>query len=296
MENNELIIKFNNVHNNYYDYSKVKYTKAILKVTVICPLHGEFKISPNSHLNGSGCYKCGLIKTGLAKRSNTEEFIKKAKLIHGDKYSYDNVNYVTINKHVSITCTKHGDFLQKPIKHLVAKSGCKKCSNEKNYINFHEELKKVFPEYDSNNSVYKGMSNDVTVCCPKHGDFTKKAAYLLHKKRGCPKCINYSKSKKETEWLDSLNIPNNIRNMYIKVNDKTFCVDAYDENTKTIYEYYGDFFHGNPLVYDSNTFNKKLNKTFGELYDKTIKKENSLKEAGFNLITKWENDYKKIKK
>jgi len=63
-----------------------------------------------------------------------------------------------------------------------------------------------------------------------------------------------------------------------------------------VYEFYGDLWHGNPSRFkreNINPINKK--KTYGELYDETIKRENILKNAGFNIVTIWESDYNKNK-
>jgi len=47
------------IHGGYYDYSKVNYTNSKNKIDIICPHHGTFKQTPNDHLNGHGCRKCG---------------------------------------------------------------------------------------------------------------------------------------------------------------------------------------------------------------------------------------------
>ena len=57
-------------HSNFYSYEKSIYTKAIQKVIVTCPLHGDFKITPNSHLDGAGCYYCGRERTDLANKTD----------------------------------------------------------------------------------------------------------------------------------------------------------------------------------------------------------------------------------
>lgn len=48
----ESIQKASNIHNNYYDYSKVKFDKTIDKVIIICPKHGEFEQIWHNHLRG----------------------------------------------------------------------------------------------------------------------------------------------------------------------------------------------------------------------------------------------------
>ena len=54
------INKANSIHNNYYDYSLVKYINNTL-VTIICPIHGKFQQVPRSHISGHGCSKCNQV-------------------------------------------------------------------------------------------------------------------------------------------------------------------------------------------------------------------------------------------
>ena len=60
-------------------------------------------------------------------RSNKEEFIEKAKEVHGDKYGYDKVVYHNCDTKVTINCPIHGDFEQSPYCHLTGQ-GCSKCN------------------------------------------------------------------------------------------------------------------------------------------------------------------------
>ena len=62
----------------------------------------------------------------------------------------------------------------------------------------------------------------------------------------------------------------------------------------TIFEFHGDFWHGNPNVYESQETNTIVGMTFGKLYEKTIMKEKKLKKLGYNLIVMWEYDWKKF--
>lgn len=99
----------------------------------------------------------------------------------------------------------------------------------------------------------------------------------------------------ETEWLDSLNIPMEWRQIKISVGDTYFFVDAYDPATNTVYEFHGDFWHGNPKIFHPYKINKVAKKTFGKLYSATLKKENILKSAGYNIISIWEDDWNRSK-
>jgi len=65
----------------------------------------------------------------MAKKLTTEEFIIKAKLVHGDKYDYSLVEYIGTHKKIYIICPIHGEFWQEPSSHLSG-NGCRKCYNE----------------------------------------------------------------------------------------------------------------------------------------------------------------------
>ena len=126
----EFILKARDVHGDKYDYSKVEYSKNSVKVCIICPEHGEFWQTPNNHLNGQACQKCYNNRRGVSQKSNTEEFIEKARKIHGNKYDYSKVKYVNVNTKVCIICPKHGEFWQRPDNHLTSKCGCPLCQEK----------------------------------------------------------------------------------------------------------------------------------------------------------------------
>ena len=99
---------------------------------------------------------------------------------------------------------------------------------------------------------------------------------------------------KKRNWiLNLLEIPANNRNVEIKTHDKTYNVDAKIGNI--IVEFNGDFWHGNPEVFPSEKINKINKKSFGELYQKTIRKEQELKNLGYVVISVWEDDFRKNK-
>lgn len=60
----QFIQKAKEIHGDTYDYSLVKYVKNTSKVRILCKNHGQFYISPASHLNGRGCKKCGALTMG----------------------------------------------------------------------------------------------------------------------------------------------------------------------------------------------------------------------------------------
>lgn len=69
----EVIDEFIAAHGNFYDYSLVEYVNTNSKVIIICPKHGEFRITPNHHKNGVGCRKCYDDSQKITK----EEFVRR---------------------------------------------------------------------------------------------------------------------------------------------------------------------------------------------------------------------------
>jgi hypothetical protein len=117
------------VHNNFYDYSKISEFKNMHEtVEIVCPIHGSFFQTPTNHLhNAFGCAKCADIRTGQAIRLSQEEVIDRFKSVHGDRFGYSEVVYDGIYVPVKIWCKTHLDwFYQKPADHFSA-VGCKKC-------------------------------------------------------------------------------------------------------------------------------------------------------------------------
>lgn len=124
-----IIRKFIAIHGNKYDYSLVNYIGAEDKVRIVCPLHGEFSQTPNSHMHRNGCMECGREKSNDAKRFSLDFFINRANEKHGYKYDYSLVEYVESVKKVIIICPLHGEFKQVANSHLQG-CGCPKCGFE----------------------------------------------------------------------------------------------------------------------------------------------------------------------
>lgn len=197
---NEVIQHFKKIHGNKYDYSKVEYKNNKTKVCIICPIHGEFWQTPLNHMQYHGCPKCA--KSGV--KPSEEEFIKRCKKIHNNKYDYSKVEYKNSHLKICITCKKHGDFFQFPYDHLNG-CGCPKCANDikgkyqnGNTEKFIEESKKINNNYYDYSKV-EYVNNRIKVCiiCPVHGEFWQTPKNHL-KKNGCPKC-NQSKLEKQIE-------------------------------------------------------------------------------------------------
>ena len=181
------------VHGGKYDYSKVEYVNKRTKITIICPVHGEFEQTPDSHLQGNGCRKCKYEKQA-ERLSGKDTFVNRAKEIHGDKYNYDKVNYVNNHTKIIIGCPIHGDFEQTPSHHLNG-HGCTKCRNlcTKNRLLYSQKdfvdkaIKVHGTYYDYSKVRYVNSTTKVEIICPIHGSFwqTPKKHF---QGSGCNKC------------------------------------------------------------------------------------------------------------
>ncbi len=120
---------------------------------------------------------------------------------------------------------------------------------------------------------------------------------------GCIKCSNIGYSKPQIQWLEFLEKYYNINiqhmgnsNQEYKIKNTRWKADGYCKDTNTIYEFHGDFWHGNPKCYLETDKNNVSNKTMGYLYKKTLEREQKIKDLEYNLIVMWEYDWNKINK
>ena len=145
----------------------------------------------------------------------TEEFISKAKKVHGDKYDYSLVEYVNAFKKVKIICPIHGVFKQSPSIHVFGQ-GCPKCKADLTGNRFRKPSEVFFKEmydmygdkYDFSNSVYNGTHDKIVVICKKHGSFTRTPHELLDG-RGCPVCTPFTNWNTETFIIKAKEIHGN---------------------------------------------------------------------------------------
>lgn len=178
-------------HGNKFDYSKVELCGANGKIIIGCPEHGDFKQTANGHLR-YGCYECN-----PRKKKTTEDFIREAKQVHGDKFDYSLVEYVRSNEKVKIICPTHGVFEQEPSNHLSY--DCSRCMFDNKILSneaYIEKCKAVHGErYDYSKVEYKGTYDYVIITCSKHGDF-KQQARIHVSGFGCKDCAKESISSK----------------------------------------------------------------------------------------------------
>lgn len=260
-----------------FTYLKDTYINYTTPMQIICKKHGIFESTPQNHLklsNGGcpACYSQGNLKTQL----NALQF-------KFPQFTYTSL----VNSVLTFECKTHGTQTKNYNSFINSVHGCSKCAGFNRTIS---EAQQAFDAKKFNLSVLSINKNFVTVKCNKHNEiFTKGFNKILLSTGGCYKCNQTSVSQAEQEWLSSLNL--NLKYQHrIEIGNELFVVDGYDQQTNTIYEYYGDFFHGNPDVFNCCDVNPISKVTYGELYNKTIKRSQKLKQAGYTLVERWESD------
>lgn len=116
-------------HSNAYEYPDpyIAYKK---KITIRCLSHGVFSQTPDAHLRGQGCPRCKYQTFSVQRSMSMSLFEERANSVHSGVYTYSNVQYKNAKTLVSITCSLHGDFLQRPADHIHKQAGCPTCKRE----------------------------------------------------------------------------------------------------------------------------------------------------------------------
>ena len=280
----QFVEKARKVHGEKYDYSKVEYVNNSTKVCIICPEHGEFWQTPNSHLRGEGCPKCGINRRTISQTLNIEMFIKKAREIHGDKYDYSKVKYINNKTKVCIICPEHGEFWIQPNAHLNGQ-GCPLCGIEnrtekrrKTIEMFIEQANNIHNnKYDYSKVEYVDSHTKVCIICPEHGEFWQTPGSHLNGV-GCPVCKS---SKLELKMLCFLN-ENHIKFIY-QARQMHFywlkrqSLDFYLPDYNIAIECQGKQ-HFNEGNFGSNNFD------FEKVYENDVKKKNKCEENNVKLF------------
>ena len=203
----------NKVHDDFYDYSLItEWGKIADTVPIICPDHGVFNQKAMSHILGHKCSFCANRLKSTAMMMIFDEFVSKARLIHGQKYQYDQKSYTCAADKLLITCNIHGEFNQTGSLHLQG-NGCRACGIIKNTTDktrsgddVISEAKKLNPEYDYSETIVINSKTNMKITCPLHGEFYQTPNNHIAKRNKCPSCRGKI-SRSETSFFDSLSLP-----------------------------------------------------------------------------------------
>lgn len=280
------------IHNDKYEY--VSYLDGYA-VDIICDVHGKFSQRVADHLNGSQCPSCARKQVADRLKLPEEEFVAKLREKFNDRIELVD-GYDGLGAEAKFSCIEHGEFQNTPGAVIKSKYGCQQCSNFYGGMALrltHEEfLGRAIQLHDGKYTylgTFEKTTSKIAIECPLHGVFYQNVSNHLSG-YGCPKCA--SRTKKQNRWLDSLGVKE--REFRVRIGEKVFIVDGIDPKTNTIYEFWGDFWHGNPSKYDQDEINTVVGETFGCLYNKTQEKRRLIVDAGYTLVDIWESKWDKI--
>jgi DNA-directed RNA polymerase subunit RPC12/RpoP len=194
-----------------------------------------------------------------------------------------------MHEKLKIICPIHGEFSQKAQGHLIGK-GCRKCKYDKHKIltrsniqEFSKKAKRIHNDnYNYSNSNYINSNTKIYILCNRCKKIFNQTPHDHLDGHGCPYCPHHI-SKPEILFLNFLKITQ--RQNYIC----GYKVDGIKGNK--IFEFLGNYYHGNPKIYKSKEYNQICHKTFGELYKITKRKLTLLKNEGYKVYYIWEKDW-----
>jgi len=223
-------------HGVKYSYDNVKFINTTTKVSVTCPIHGDWEVKPISHYyEGSGCPSCALENNHL----NKDSFIEKARAVHGNLYDYSDVIISKNTDMVQIKCPIHGRFEQPARAHLAGHR-CMKCAHQSQRSTLEEFIEKAKgihgDTYDYSRAKYVNSKTKLTVMCNTHGPWEVRPCSHIGSKTGCPRCRESFGERKLVVYLEKLGIA------YVKEYSFTgsrFRYDFYLPDVKVLIEFHG---------------------------------------------------------
>ena len=294
------------VHGDAYRYPNTVYELAKNLVEIECPAHGSFWQEADSHLQGRGCDVCAWLKRAAKLRNPLVDCLARMDDLYKGKITCLNMSEtLNLKDNREFLCADHGQFTRSFHHLLDREQGCGLYADERLrelYAMGYDEFVRRATIVHSNGYNYPAAANyknnrtKVLITCRTHGPFLQNP-YDHLSGRGCSQC-NRNTSKVETEWLDWLGVCSEpgTRQKFLRLEGSGIKVDGYDGATNTVYEFWGDYWHGNPKFYDQGKMHPKIKLTFGQLYKRTLAKIEKIKCAGFQLVEIWEDDWKKLKK
>ena len=186
------IARARQVHGTTYLYTNIVYLNMNTKVSIECPLHGSYQQTPTKHCSGQGCPRCGRDRRDETNRHTAEQFVEKARAVHGDTYDYALCfdTYSDMLSPVSIRCKIHGIFSQRAANHTFGK-GCKKCWEDRQRVTYEEFVCRSQAVhgniYAYSDADYQRTADKVEIVCPMHGGFMQAPTFHMAGS-GCPAC------------------------------------------------------------------------------------------------------------
>ena len=185
---NGFVRKARERYGDLYDYSKAVYQGATVKLTVIHPEFGEFRVTPREHLRGTGHPKA---RESIESKSlmTLEEFIVRASEIHGNIFDYSKVvwNGFYDKRKIIISHPDLGDYEVLPTKHLLGQVHPK--MKRLNFMQFLQEGERIYGNlYDYSSVRFSNPHSEIVVRHPVLGEFITTPVEHIWYRKGHPAC------------------------------------------------------------------------------------------------------------
>ena len=207
----EFIEKAKAIHGNKYSYNKVIYKNRTTKIQIFCKKCKEYFLqTPNGHLRGCGCKKCGYKSHSLQLKDSFCEFIEKAKKIHNNKYEYNEDTFD--NEKIKIYCKECKKYFYQTRGNHLRGSGCPSCGNKTkgkalDLIIFIKKANEIHNNrYEYEDVIYKNCRTKVKIWCKKCKKFFMQTPSNHLSGKGCPYCMQSKGELQISDWLKIHNI------------------------------------------------------------------------------------------
>lgn len=246
-------------HNNTYTYPYIQteYTNNVSPITAICPIHGEFKVIPHSHIKGNGkcpeCYPDSYERTSkIHPKYTKEEFIQLVKEKWGeDTYDVTESDFRNMTSKISVKCKCCNRYFTTTPHDLLQGHGCPDCGKRKSgqkrrrgIADCIEQCRKAhnnFYHYNPDTFNYRGEKYPINVICPIHGEF--QTLYSNHSQGYglCPKCDKSGRHNAENRFFNRLkeDYPDLTREYRNTEQFGRLSFDAYIPSLNVLIEYQG---------------------------------------------------------
>ena len=257
----EVLERFVARHGGKYDYSRVVYKRQDEKVSIGCPVHGEFLQRPAKHWAGDGCPKCGDERVSEVRRHDLAVWEARAREVHGDRYNYEAIRWERGSAVLTVRCSLHGLFDLRASNHINKKGNCPACSaisrDNAKRLSVGDFTARAAAshdgKYDYRQVEYVTTKDKVTIVCREHGPFRQKADSHL-RGSACPKCRG-AQSSAERDIASFLADHTEVQTRR-KIPGSNLEMDIYLPEHQLAVEYHGLFFHSSKHR-DSQCHSKK---------------------------------------
>jgi Zn finger protein HypA/HybF involved in hydrogenase expression len=280
----------------------LEYINVRTKLNLMCPKSHKYTMTLGDFKNGGQrCPECSIRRRSEKLRF---DFSDVKAFVEADGTTLRSQEYVNCSIPLEFKCPKGHKYSNNFDNFKNKNQRCPKCARERlaKKLRFDFSDVKTYVEADGTtlcSSEYVNCDTPLDFMCPKGHEYSNTFSHFKNDGQRCPRCSGGPVSKISQVWLDQkdkLHPTPLLREHRIIVSGKKYKVDALDLLTKTVYEFLGGFYHGNPARFKPEDMNLKLKKSYGQLHKETFERILALESAGYKVVYIWEKDFQEQQK